>query len=289
MYYPFDLRLFDAEAAPNGGTAENAQSVSCSAPSGAPALSQTAEQDARESKYRELLREYKDLDDKRMQETIKKRLKNVGQVKRQLDTLNQAVLPLYQLHGIAPGDVEALSHAIQNDDAYWERGAEQAGMTVAQYKQMQMTAAENSKLRDAVREQAANEQIAVWQREAEAIRQQYPDFDLMQEIKNPLFASLISSKNAETRLSLQAAYEACHVEELRQMAARQAAKAAEANTVQSIRAGAHRPRETGSGAEAAVAPGKIDITRLTRTERRELERRAERGERITFQEGSWKF
>lgn len=288
--YTFNLRLFDVEGASDGGTAETTQNISQTAASGDSALPQTAEQEGREAKYRELLKEYKDLDDKRMQDTIKKRLKNVGQVKRQFDALNHAVLPLYQMHGIAPGDVEALSQAIQSDDSYWARGAEQVGMTVEQYKQMQMTAAENTKLRDVVREQAANEQIAAWYAEAEAVQQQYPDFDLMREIRNPLFASLISSKNEATRLSLQAAYEACHVEEMRQMAARQAAKTAEANTLHSIRAGAHRPREAGSGAEAAVAPGKIDITRLTRNERRELERRAERGERITLQEGSlaWK-
>lgn len=138
---------------------------------------------------------------------------------------------------------------------------------------------------EAVREQAANEQVAIWKQEAEHIKTLYPDFDLMQEIQNPLFASLISSKNQATRLSLQAAYEACHVEEMRQMAARQAAKTAEFNMIHSIRAGAHRPKEAGGGAEAAVAPGKIDIAKLTRTERQALERRAERGERITFQEG----
>lgn len=285
--YQFNLRLFDAQGASDGGAA---QAESQPANSGDPTLPQTAEQDARETKYRELLKEYKDLDDKRMQDTIKKRLKNVGQVKRQFDALNSAVLPLYQMHGIAPGDVAALSQAIQNDDAYWMRGAEQAGMPVDQYRQMQMTAAENVKLRGAMREQAVNEQIAAWHQEAEGLKEKYPDFDLMREIRNPLFASLISSKNEATRLSLQAAYEACHVEEMRQMAARQAAKTAEANTLHAIRAGAHRPREAGSGAEAAVAPGKIDITRLTRNERRELERRAERGERITFQEGNfvWK-
>lgn len=308
--YPFNLRLFDADGAEMGaasamsGTENGAAQPkhTAKAPrfeggdakriggSQTPREAQSAEPpESREAKYRELLKEYKDLDDKRMQDTIKKRFKNVGQIKRQFDALNSAVLPLYQMHGIAPGDVEALSQAIQNDDSYWERGAEQAGMTTQQYKQMQMTAAENTKLRDAVREQAANEQIAAWHAEAEAVRQQYPEFDLMREIQNPLFASLISSKNEATRLPLQAAYEACHVEEMRQMAARQAAKTAEANTLHSIRAGAHRPKEAGSGAEAAVAPGKIDIARLTRTERQELERRAERGERITFQEGSWKF
>lgn len=152
-------------------------------------------------------------------------------------------------------------------------------------KRMEQAARERvTRQMEAVREQAANEQVAIWKQEAEHIKTLYPDFDLMQEIQNPLFASLISSKNQATRLSLKAAYEACHVEEIRQMAARQAAKTAEFNMIHSIRAGAHRPKEAGGGAEAAVAPGKIDIAKLTRMERQALERRAERGERITFQE-----
>ncbi len=144
-------------------------------------------------------------------------------------------------------------------------------------------------LRDAMRERAANEQIAAWQAEEAEIRMQYPEFDLMQEIHDPLFASLIASPDARTRLSLRAAYEACHVDRVREQAAREAAKAAESNTLHSIRAGMTRPREAGSGTGAAVAPNRIDIARLTRAERRELERRAERGEKITFQEGSWKL
>lgn len=285
MKHKFDLQLFDAQGAADGDAAENTQEVS--QPASDPAAEQQTE--TREAKYLELLKEYKDLDDKRMQDTLKKQLKGTKQMQHQLETLQGAVLPLYQMHGIAPGDVEALSQAIQNDDSYWERGAADAGMTVEQFKQMQMAIAENDRLRRTVQQQeqeeAANRQIAAWHQEAEQVKTLYPEFDLMQEIQNPLFASLISSKNEATRLSLQAAYEACHVQEMRQMAARQAAKTAETNTVQAIRAGGHRPKEAGSGTESAVTPGKIDIAKLTRAQRRELERRAERGERITFQEG----
>lgn len=200
------------------------------------------------------------------------------------------------------GGAEAAQASAEVQDAGGEQGAEEAVQSTAdrqaEYeamlekyadldsKRMEQAARERvTRQMEAVREQAANEQVAIWKQEAEHIKTLYPDFDLMQEIQNPLFASLISSKNQATRLSLKAAYEACHVEEMRQMAARQAAKTAEFNMIHSIRAGAHRPKEAGGGAEAAVAPGKIDIAKLTRTERQALERRAERGERITFQEG----
>lgn len=195
-----------------------------------------------------------------------------------LEQLNEALRPLYQMHGVREGDAVGLVGALMQ--------ANEAGqppqITEQHIQQMEQ-------MRYEMRERAANEQIAAWQAEEAQIREQYPEFTLMQEIHNPLFASLIASRNQATRLSLRAAYEACHVDKVRQMAAREAAKAAESNTLHNIRAGANRPREAGSGAEAAVAPSKIDITRLTRAERRELERRAERGEKITFQEGSRKL
>ena len=286
MKLKFDLRLFDA------GGAEAAQASAEVQDAGGEQGAEEAVQSTadRQAEYEAMLEKYADLDSKRMERAAKDQQRVTKQLEEQLSALQNAVAPLYQSQGIAVGDVEALSQAIQNDDSYWERGAEAAGMTVEQYKQMQMAIAENAQLRRTLQaqqqEEAANRQIAAWQTEAETVKQDYPDFDLMQEIQNPVFASLISSKNQATRLSLKAAYEACHVEEIRQMAARQAAKLAEANTVQSIRAGAHRPKEAGSGTESAVAPTKIDITKLTREQRRDLERRAERGERITFQEGT---
>ena len=289
MKLKFDLRLFDAGGAEAAQASADAQTEGLDTGSEQGA-EETAQSTAdRQAEYEAMLEKYADLDSKRMEQAAKDQQRVTRQLEEQLSALQNAVAPLYQSQGIAAGDVEALSQAIQNDDSYWERGAEAAGMTVDQYKQMQMAIAENAQLRRTLQaqqqEEAPNRQIAAWQAEAETVKQEYPDFDLMQEIQNPLFASLISSKNQATRLSLKAAYEACHVEEIRQMAARQAAKTAETNTVQSIRAGAHRPKEAGSGTESAVTPGKIDITKLTREQRRDANATPGAGERITFQEG----
>lgn len=292
----FDLHLFDAAAAGGESAAASqmqesgqpAQENPGAAPEGQP--TQAAQNEDREAKFDEILKEYKDLYDKRVGDTVKKRLKGASQVRQQYEALTSAVLPLYQMHGVEPGDIEGLTRAIQTDDGYWERGAEEAGMTVEQYKQMQMTAAENQRLNRMLQqqeaEQAANRQMQAWQQEAEGVKAVYSDFDLMTEVQNPLFAELISSKNPATRLSLKAAYEACHVEEIRQMAARNAYQTAENNVARTIQANGNRPRENAAGAQAAAKPPVIDIKSLTKAQRRELEARAERGERITFREGS---
>ncbi len=290
MFNEFDLRLFDAEGAEGAG-AEGAGAESAGTESaGTEGAGTEGAEQVRLAEYQAMIEKYADLHEHSLQEAVKQQKAAHDALAQRYAALEQAVSPLYQERGITAGDTDALAEAIRADDSFWERGAEQAGMTVEQYKEMQLAIAENNQLRRSMEQQqaedAANRQIAAWQQEAEQVKGIYPDFDLMQEIKNPLFASLIASKNEATRLSLQAAYEACHVQELTHRAAQSAAHTATQNTVKNIRAGAHRPKEGGSGSDGAITPGKVDIAKLTRAQRRELEHRAERGERITFQEGT---
>lgn len=283
----FNLHLFDAASAGAEGTpVSNTQEVG--QPANDPGVSDqpAQEEQERENKYREFLKEYKDLDDKRVGDIVKKRLKGANQLRQQFDAVNEAIMPLYEAHGIEPGNIQALSQAIQSDNSLWERGADDAGMTVEQYKQMQHAKAENARLSKALAQESANRQMQAWHQEAERVKGVYPEFDLMTEIQNPLFAELISSKNPSTRLSLKAAYEATHVEEIRQMAARSAYQAAETNVSKTIQANGHRANENAAGSQPAAKPATIDIKNLTKAQRRELELRAERGERITFREGS---
>lgn len=289
-----NLHLFDGTASGGEGAAgaegASQESTAAAAQGEGPQEQAQETQEDRQARYNQLLAEFKDLDEARVNDVIQKRTRGVRQAASQLEALQAAIAPLYAAHGLEPGDVEGLSRTIADDNTYWERGAEDAGMSVEQYKQMQLMAMENQRLQRAIgqqaAEEAANRQMAAWQQEAEALKGDYPDFDLMAEIQNPLFVSLITSKNEATRLSLKAAYEACHVEELRQAAARSAAQQAEHNVTHTIAANGKRPREGGAGGNPAASPGRIDISKLTRAQMLALERRAERGERITLTEGS---
>ena len=53
---------------------------------------------------------------------------------------------LMQRYQIGDGDMGKLSQAIENDDAYWSEAAEEAGMSVEQYKQFQKLQRENEAL-----------------------------------------------------------------------------------------------------------------------------------------------
>jgi hypothetical protein len=56
--------------------------------------------------------------------------------------------------------------------------------------------------------------------------------------------------------------------------------------VNDIRARGLRPDEGGLNAQQAAAQSHTDVSKLTREQRNEMARRALRGERITFSEGS---
>ena len=98
---------------------------------------------------------------------------------------------------------------------------------------------------------------------ADALRRDYPDFDLERELSNREFARLL-----ENGVEPRTAYEVVHREELSGRAARLAENAA-------------RPLENGLGT-APAAITKPDPRQLTRAERRALRRRAARGEEIVW-------
>ncbi len=124
--------------------------------------------------------------------------------------------------------------------------------------------------------QALSEALAAQAREAdrylayrellhktEALQSRCPDFDLERELENPNFARLL-----ENGVEPEIAYEAVHRREQRELAERMAENAA-------------RPRENGLGLSLATV-SKTDPRQLTRQERRQLRRRAARGEEIIW-------
>ena len=71
------------------------------------------------------------------------------------------------------------------------------------------------------------------------------------------------------------------MDDIKTSAARQAAREAEKQVVDGIRAKGARPPENGTAAQSAFTV-KGDVSKLTRKDREEIARRAARGEKITF-------
>lgn len=224
--------------------------------------------------------EYKEEFTQRTQEIINRRFKETKNLEAQLNTQKPIMDMLMQKYNINDGDASKLLKAIETDDKYWEEAAEEAGMTVEQYRTYQKMARENEELRQAQRaaqgQQQMENQLQAWYREAEQVKASYPDFDFRAECQNRQFLDLLKAG-----IPVQKAYETIHLDELVNGAAMVSARQAEQRTVANIQRRASRPSENGTSSQGG-ATIKSDVSKLTRADRAEIARRVARGETIKF-------
>lgn len=224
--------------------------------------------------------EYKDMFTERTQNIIDRRFKETKNLEAQLKAQSPIMDLLMSKYKVADGDISKLSQAIEQDDTYWEEAAEEAGLTVEQYKAVQKLERENAELkrmqqaRDA--QNQANAQLNDWIKQGEALKQTYPDFDFKTEVQNKDFLGMLKAG-----LPVQKAYEVMHLDSLVTGAARVAAQQAEQQTVARIKNKASRPVENGTSSQSASII-KSDVSSLSRADRAEIARRVARGERISF-------
>lgn len=284
------LDLFDGEgvgesagtpAAQGNHEGESAKDTGAQPETGA----EVQNEQARRKAYFALINgEYKSIYETEFQKSLDKRMRAKDRETAQLQAQLQASQPvmdlLFSRYGITDGDVGKLSQALDQDNAYWEQAAEASGMSVEQYKRVQQMQMENERFRKAQefsgRQQAMERQLAKWDTEAEALKTEYPDFDLSEEAQNEAFLALL--KNG---FSVKNAYESTHVEEIMERKVQETAAATEKKVTDSIRAKGGRPAENGTQQGAGFVT-KIDINQTTKQDREALAKRAARGERIVL-------
>ena len=119
----------------------------------------------------------------------------------------------------------------------------------------------------------ARAQQTAWQAQETAARAVYPELSLAEEVQNPDFLRLLT--DPEHPMTVRRAYEAVHLDEIRDRLEREAAYRALA----AIRARANRPREGGAAPQAGMP---LHTGASTPAERAALARRAAAGEHITL-------
>ena len=204
--------------------------------------------------------EYKDLYDQRVQDTIQKRLKGSAGIVQKYRELSPTLELLGQRYGVDASDPEALRRAIEAEKAP-DSGSEE-------------TKAPGQA--ESLRQERARRQLSDWLRQAEVTKTRYPSFDLQQEARDPRFRSLLRSG-----VPLQTAFEVLHQQEILPAAMAYSARRAEERMADSVIAGQLRPAEGAMGGQSPVL-SKRDVSRLTRAERDEIDRRVARGEKIRF-------
>ena len=229
--------------------------------------------------------EYKDLYDARVQDTVKRRLKNTQDTVDRYHALTPMLQTLAKKYGLSPDengnyDAKALNDAIENDDSYFEAEAQEQGISVQQLKHMRKVEQENTELRRQMQErhsqEEANRIYGQWVQQSEQLKGVYPSFDLRTELDNPKFAGLLKSG-----IDVRTAFEVIHKDEIIPSAMQFAAKTVEQKLANNVIANAQRPIENGNSAQAAAIV-KSDVSQLTKADRLECIRRARRGEKISF-------
>lgn len=222
--------------------------------------------------------EYKDQYTEDTQRIIDRRFRETKNLEAQLSQQKPILDMLMQRYKIGDGDLGKLTQAIENDNAYWSQAAEEAGMSVEQYKQFQKLQRENAQLLQAQRrsqnQQAAEKQLQKWYQEAEAMKSDYPGFDLGRESQDPQFLSMLRSG-----VPVKLAYEVMHMDEIKSTVAQTTAQQTEKQVVEGIRAKGARPAENGTSSQSGFVV-KDDPAKWTKKDRAEIVRRVQRGEQI---------
>lgn len=220
-------------------------------------------------KYPELKREA----DKRTQNAVQGR---VRQINKSMQSQNDIIDKLMVHHGVR--SVDELSKKL--DSSLPEEFAIQNGMSEEMGKEildLRVRRMHDDRMREFYEnQQKAEAQYNTWKNEANDVKAVYADFDLEKELENPDFRRLISA-DERYRMPMKQIYEMIHHEEIVEAAKKDTAAAYARSTAQ-MQA---RPSENGLGNQAAVN-GQKDVSKLTKKERAELAKRAQRGETITF-------
>lgn len=283
--FQFDLQRFNE----GGGSASSS--------AGAPGTGASASQNVTETKstggqgatnagtdeksaWEAVKKQYKSYYDEDVKNHVTNRHKDYKALSKAKSEQDEFLSLMHTRYGTS--DLNGLREAIDKDDGFWQDKADEANMTVPQYKEHLKLQAERDaavKAVDAVRAQErAKEQYGLWFEEAKAVKERYPEFDLNEELKNPQFRSMLSANySKEFMPSMTQIYELIHRDDIME---RQKANI-QKNTIDNIKARGLRPDEAGSDSTGAI-DYTLDASKMSREERANIARRVKAGESYSF-------
>lgn len=248
----------------------------------------TKSPEERRKAFGELLRgEYADLTEELMQNAVTEATRRL-EASPAMKGLMQA---LQEKYGTDASDLVALTEAVRNgavkDNAYYEKLAMEKGVSTRTARELDKLESQNKHLTEQQqmiqqmeRQRAQQARIAElqagWDREAEQLKAQYPDFNMAEVLANPEVEKMMRSGVSMTNAYRSAYFD--HILKQQQAATAQQVEQGVVNRMQQRNA---RPGENGTRPGSAVQT-KIDVSHMSRKEMEEMERRAMRGEVITL-------
>lgn len=248
----------------------------------------TKSPEERRKAFGELLRgEYADLTEELMQNAVTEATRRL-EASPAMKGLMQA---LQEKYGTDANDLVALTEAVRNgavkDDNYYEKLAMEKGVSTKTARELDKLESQNKQLTEQQqlirqmerqREQQARiaELQAGWDREAEQLKAQYPDFNMAEVLANPEVEKMMRSG-----VSMTNAYRSAYFDHILKQQQAATARQVEQGVVNRMQQRNARPGENGTRPGSAVQT-KIDVSHMSRKEMEEMERRAMRGEVITL-------
>lgn len=282
-----DLHMFDAgaegsvgegnTAIPQSQSADNIENNPTAGGDQGNVTPKSAEQLRKE--YKELIKgEYKDIHTEEFQKMLNRRLANTQKLNEQLESQNRLISLISSKYGET--DIGKLSELIEADNHMLEQEAYEKNIpveTLAELKNLKRQADMERMARETLeRQNKERQQYSQWLREAETVKEQYPDFDLNAEVENPQFTAMLQSG-----VDLKHAYEVIHMDDIVANTAKNVMNTSAKAVTDTIAARGMRPKEN-AGSDNSSAVYKRDVSSLTAKEREEIARRVARGEKISF-------
>ncbi len=292
--YKLNLHLFDG--AEGGGAPVGGAEAAAAADSGAAGQGQTAQDtqqesaEARKARYEAqraaLSQEFSDLDEAYMQSQFGRRMKaaqdEAKTAKAQLEAFSPMLTTLAARYGLDASDPAAIAEAVEADASFLEDVAAEKGMSVPEYKEHMAQRKELDELRAFKKrtedQQDTDRRIQLWKQQEQQAQATFPGLNLAAELEGPQGEDML--KLLYQGWPVEQAYKMLHVDDLVSGAMQRTAQDVRKKTVDDIRANGMRPPEGGRSASAVST--RVDVSKLTKAQRDEYARRAERGERITF-------
>lgn len=248
----------------------------------------TKSPEERRKAFGELLRgEYADLTEELMQNAVTEATRRL-EASPAMKGLMQA---LQEKYGTDASDLVALTEAVRNgavkDDAYYEKLAMEKGVSTRTARELDKLESQNKHLTEQQqmiqqmeRQRAQQARIAElqagWDREAEQLKAQYPDFNMAEVLANPEVEKMMRSG-----VSMTNAYRSAYFDHILKQQQAATAWQVEQGVVNRMQQRNARPGENGTRPGGAVQT-KIDVSHMSRKEMEEMEKRVMRGEVITL-------
>lgn len=248
----------------------------------------TKSPEERRKAFGELLRgEYADLTEELMQNAVTEATRRL-EASPAMKGLMQA---LQEKYGTDANDLVALTEAVRTgavkNDAYYEKLAMEKGVSTRTARELDKLESQNKHLteqqqmiqqmeRQRVQQARIAELQAGWDREAEQLKAQYPDFNMAEVLANPEVEKMMRSG-----VSMTNAYRSAYFDHILKQQQAATARQVEQGVVNRMQQRNARPGENGTRPGGAVQT-KIDVSHMSRKEMEEMEKRVMRGEVITL-------